>query len=299
MPPPKTVAAARRPAQKPAAARTAKAAKVEASTAPKGAQSIYRAMDVFVAVGEHDAEGIRLTDVAQTTGLHVATAHRLLNALAWYGMVTYDSYSKRYSLGMRFHAMTDTVRFGKVRSRFVDALQRIAAATGDLAYLYLPIGPDVICIERIDASYKIKATIRDKGSRLPMGIGSAGVAMLALLPAEQANAIITANAARYLEYGLDAQQVGAAVVAARKAGYGLNRDQVMKGITGLGTALLDADGAPEAAIVVVGPSTRFDKSRIAVVAALVRAEAALAVPRKADVASAPTQTTRPLTSITM
>jgi len=240
---------------------------------PKGAQSIHRAIDVFVVVGEHDADGVRLTDVAQLTGLHVATAHRLLNALVWDRMVTYDSYTKRYSLGVRFHSMTDSARFGKARQQFADAMTRIAGSTGDVVYLYLPLGAEIICAERIEGSYPIKALIREKGARLPMGAGAGGIAMLAAQSERKARQIIEFNAGRYPQYGLTAEEVSLSVTRARIAGYGLNRDQVMKGVTGIGVALLDPTGKPQAAITVVGVSQRFDNARIESVAATIRAEA--------------------------
>ena len=241
---------------------------------PKGAQSIHRAIDVFVVVGEHDTNGVRLTEVAQLTGLHVATAHRLLNALVWDRMVTYDSYTKRYSLGVRFHSMTNSARFGKVRQQFADAMTRIAASTGDVVYLYLPLGAEIICVERIEGSYPIKALIREKGARLPMGAGAGGIAMLATLPTDKARQVIEFNADRYPQYGLTAEDVSRAVARARKVGYGLNRDQVMKGVTGIGVAMLDATGNPQAAITVVGVSVRFDNTRVEQVAAAIRAETA-------------------------
>jgi hypothetical protein len=99
--------------------------------APGGAQSIHRAIDLLVAVGQHNQTGSRLTDLAELTGLHVSTAHRLLNALVWEGMLIFDEFSKRYYLGVRVHGLVDSARYGSVQPRGIDRNLDVLLSTAD------------------------------------------------------------------------------------------------------------------------------------------------------------------------
>lgn len=252
---------------------------IENETAPKGAQSIHRAMGLLAAVGEHNATGLRLKDLAQIAGLHTATAHRLLNALLWEKMVSYDSYSRRYFLGVRLHALMDSARYAGIKTHLQATMTRIMQATGDVVYLYLPLMNDVICVERLEGSFPVRALIRNVGARLPCGIGAGGIAILADLPEARARAIVYANAARYPEYnGLSSDKVWRAVTTAKKAGHGLNREQVMAGITGIGVAVHNAQGEPKAAITVVSIASRHEGARRADVVEIIRREIAAVEP---------------------
>ncbi|MBM3505593.1 MAG: IclR family transcriptional regulator [Alphaproteobacteria bacterium] len=248
-------------------------------TAPKGAQSIHRAIDLLVTVGEHNTTGVRLKDLTKMSGLHPATAHRLLQALQWQRMLSFDSYSKRYFLGVRLHALMDSARFAGIKAYLQETMTRIVAQTGDVVYLYLPLMNDVICVERMEGNFPVRALIRDVGARLPCGIGAGGVAILAAMATDQAKAIVAANAERYPDYNdLSSDKVWRAVLAAKRIGYGLNREQVMAGITGIGMAVHDARGEPKAAITVVSIAKRLDGDRRRQVAEIMEREIRTAEP---------------------
>ena len=199
--------------------------------------------------------------------------------MLWEHMVSFDSYSRRYFLGVRLHALMDSTRFAGIKAHLQDAMTRIKEATGDVVYLYLPIMNDVICVERMEGAFPVRALIRDVGARLPCGIGAGGVAILADLPEALARSIVSANAGRYAEYNnLSGDKVWRAIVAARKAGYGLNREQVMAGITGIGVAVHNARGEPKAAITVVSIAQRMDGERRSEVARIMKREITRAEP---------------------
>jgi DNA-binding IclR family transcriptional regulator len=118
----------------------------------KGAQSLHRAMQLLATVGEHNVTGIRLTELAQATGLHVATAHRLLSALVREQMVAFDvHYTKRYFLGLRLHSLVDLARYSTIRARLRERfLATIVVETGTVAYLYVPLLNDMIALDCVE-----------------------------------------------------------------------------------------------------------------------------------------------------
>jgi DNA-binding IclR family transcriptional regulator len=238
----------------------------------KGAQSLHRAMQLLAAVGEHNVTGIRLTELAQSTGLHVATAHRLLAALVHEQMVAFDGrYTKRYFLGLRLHSLVDLARYSPLRARIRDCLAAVAADTGDVAYLYVPLLNDMMMLERADVPRAARSLIVDVGRRLPMGVGAASIALLAALPPGRARDLVETNAPRYAEFpALTMEAVWQSVEEARAAGYGTTRQQVARGLIGLGMALRNGRGEPEAAITLVGTVRRMSPEHVAACVAALR-----------------------------
>jgi len=230
--------------------------------APGGAQSIHRAIDLLVAVGEANETGSRLTDLAERTGLHLSTAHRVLNALVWEGMLIFDAYSKRYYLGVRVHGLVDSARYGSAQPRVRSLVSSVAELTGTAAYFYLPLMNDIISVASARAARTAPGPNTDVQARYPLGIGAAGIALLAAWPAETARRIIHFNADRYAEYGGQSpQSVLQAVKAAARVGYGLN-EGVLPGVTAIGMVVRNSKGNPEAAVAAVYSGAKLSKARI-------------------------------------
>jgi DNA-binding IclR family transcriptional regulator len=236
-----------------------------AESPTKGAQSLHRAMHLLATVGEHNVTGIRLTELAQATGLHVATAHRLLGALVHEQMVAFDGrYTKRYFLGLRLHSLVDLARYSPLRARIRECLAAVAADTGDVAYLYVPLLNDMIMLERADVPRAARSLIVDVGRRLPMGVGAASIALLAALPLGRAREMVETNAPRYAEFpSLTMDAVWQSVEEARARGHGMTRQQVARGLIGLGIVILNGRGEPEAAITLVGTLKRMSPDHVA------------------------------------
>lgn len=213
---------------------------------PKGAQAIHRAMNLLAVVGRNNTRGIRLKELAAETGLHIATAHRLLNALAWNGMVIFDRFSKRYYLGVQMHALMDATRYGGIQPRLTSLMETLARKMSAIIYAYLPLMNDIIGIKRL-ASGSVTETGADEGVRYPLGIGAAGVAILATMSPAQARSIALSNSDRYAEYHTSTSAVLQAVRNARQTGYGINQG-VIHNTFGIGTVIRNARGEVSAAV---------------------------------------------------
>lgn len=213
---------------------------------PKGAQSIHRAMSLLAVVGRNNAKGLRLKELAFETGLHIATAHRLMNALAWNGMVIFDRFSKRYYLGVQVHALMDATRYGGIQPRLAVLMETLALRMSAVIYAYLPLMNDIISIKRVAVDGLVEAGV-DEGVRYPLGIGAAGVAILATMAPAHARAVATSNSDRYAEYNTNITAVLQAVKNARKDGFGIN-EGVIHNTFGIGTVIRNGRGEVSAAI---------------------------------------------------
>jgi DNA-binding IclR family transcriptional regulator len=73
------------------------------------------------------------------------------------------------------------------------SLARLAEATGDTVYLMMRSNLDVVCLDRTEGSFPIKALTVNIGERRPLGSGGAGLALLAALDDAKVNQIIAEN----------------------------------------------------------------------------------------------------------
>lgn len=229
-------------------------------------------MQLLATVGEHNVTGIRLTELAQATGLHVATAHRLLSALVRDQMVAFDvHYTKRYFLGLRLHSLVDLAGYTAVRARVREFLATIVVETGMVAYLYVPLLNDMIALDCVEYPRAPRGVVSEIGRRLPMGIGAGSIALLATMPEARARQLIAANASRYEEYsGLTEAAVWHSIEEARASGYGITREQVAQGFIGVGLVVRNDRGQAEAAVTVLGTIKRMTPEHIETCLAIVR-----------------------------
>src|SRR5690606_27574595 len=149
---------------------------------PAGAQAIGRAIDVLHAVARGSEEGRRLVDVAAELDLNIATTHRLLIALKHYGLVQQRPESKSFILGPELFSLAARANPAlALRDNYGPALREIARRSGDTAFLQIRIGDETLCIARQTGDFVMPALVLEVGTRLPIGAGSAGLAMLLVM----------------------------------------------------------------------------------------------------------------------
>ena len=162
-----------------------------------------------------------LGELVEATGYSRATAHRLAVALEVHGLVRRDE-DGRFTLGVRLIALGRAAAEGiPLAEAALPALTRLRDETGESVQLYVRQGDRRICIAALESPHGLR-TIVPMGASLPLDVGSAGAILSAPDP------------------GRWAESVGE-----REAG-----------VASVSAGVLDADGAPVAAVSVSGPIER-------------------------------------------
>lgn len=237
-------------------------------------QNIARAVLALSALAEASEEGLRFTDVVSATGLSKVTTHRLLSGLVEHGLAELNEESGRFFLGMRLYgwAVAAGDRFGIMRT-IGPALDRLAHETEDTVYLMMRSGFDAICLERREGSYPIKTLTLSAGDRRPLGIGAASLALLAFLPTEEIERIVTARAGDIDQYGISISDLRQMIESARQEGYARYDGQIIRNMSALGVPLLDANDRPIASLSVAAISERMSPQRSKRILSLLKEEA--------------------------
>jgi DNA-binding IclR family transcriptional regulator len=232
--------------------------------ATSGAQAVDRALSLLRLVASAPAEGLRLSDVAETSRLDRATAHRLLASLVANELVDQDAVTKRYTLGMDFFTLAAAAsnRYD-VAEVARESLKALSAQTGDTTTLCMRSGLNLVCLDVEMGAFPIKALPMDIGSRRPLGAGASGVAMLAALPDFELERTLQKVASRLAEApGQDVARVMDTVAACRAAGYALAAEEPQGRIMGLAVTLTNRLGRPQGTLSINGIPERFSPERL-------------------------------------
>ncbi len=148
-------------------------------------QSLERAFALLELLALHP-RGMALTELAETTGLHKSTVHRLLGSLFSLGYVVKDSGSGHYRLTYKLLTLSNGILDGiDVLSAAKPHLDRLSEETGEIVHLMVPEGSDGVYIYKSEPPL-IQGQMRSRvGLRAPLACTAAGKAILATLPQEE------------------------------------------------------------------------------------------------------------------
>ncbi len=240
-----------------------------------GTQVVSRVAVLLRIVGER-VGGTTTADVARTAGLTRPTAHRLLTALAHDGLLDFDAITATWFLGPEIYLL------GSLASQRFDvtdiarqSVQTLAELTGESAFLSVRRGSETVCLLREEGSFPVRSHVLTEGIRFPLGVASAGLAILAFLPAEEIEAHLRSMGDRN---GIAEDRVGNSLVPrfgeshsrenvwqrirdTREQGYAVNPGLLVEGSWGMGAAIFDAADRPAWALSLTGIDSRFKPER--------------------------------------
>jgi DNA-binding IclR family transcriptional regulator len=235
----------------------------EPKTGPRpGAQAIRRALAVLRILAAGREAGLPLADVVQATGLTRPTVHRIVHALMEEGIVERNERTGRYAIGGQVGelALARSSR-SPLLAAADDVLRQTSTRLGDTLFLTVRTGSDTLCVDRRIGSYPIQVLSIEVGARRPLGVSSAGVAILAAMPAPEARRIVAANEPRFHPYRTDAATVLAQIAVARRRGYHLREVGLVQGTKSMSTWIKTPDGRPAGAITISAVRTRLGPRR--------------------------------------
>lgn len=236
---------------------------VDSTLRPAGAQVVGRVAAILRALSAVMPEGTGTSELARATAITRPTAHRLLSALAAEGFVDRDTKSGRWLLGPELYIMGAVAaeRYD-VTELARDHVASLAAATGESAFFSVRRGGETVCLVRQDGSFPIRSFVLHEGKRFPLGVASAGLAILSFLPPAGVDRYL-ADAHLAAQYGDDhsAEALRQRVSDTRATGYAVNPGLIIPGSWGMGAAVFTRTGQPSWALSLTGVETRFTPER--------------------------------------
>ncbi len=244
-------------------------------TPVQGAQVVSRVAGLLRLVGR-SAEGMTLAGLVRESGLTRPTAYRLLSSLASEGLLDHDAGTGRWVLGPEILLMGSvaSARF-PLEDIARPSLRRLAEATGESAFFSIRRGSETVCLLREEGSFPVRSFVLHEGVRFPLGVASAGTAILAFLPEAEQEELLRdwARHAGTFATGHPEALVRANLAQTRLKGYSVNPGLVLEGSWGMGAAVFDQSGRPAWALSLTGIEPRFRAERQEELGNLLMAEA--------------------------
>lgn len=239
------------------------------------AHVIGRTAAVLRELSSTQSTGASTSDLARATALARPTVHRVLAALADEGFVDRDQRSGRWYLGPELYLLGEAAaKRYDVTAHARASVHRLAAATGESAFFSARRGEETVCLLREDGDFPLRSFVLYEGARFPLGVVSAGLVVLAMLPDRNIDDYLrrvdlTEN------WGNEhaPSQLRARVTATRELGYAVNPGLVVEGSWGMAAAVFNRNGDPAWALTLTGVERRFNDDRRPELGALLLKEA--------------------------
>ncbi|MFE7196067.1 IclR family transcriptional regulator [Microbacterium oxydans] len=239
---------------------------MEPYAAVPGAQAIARAARLLRLVTAAGAEGASLQELARGADLSRSTAHRLLSALRAEGLVDREGESTRWMPGPELFLMGSVAaaRYD-VTALARDVVRSLAVKTEESAFLSVRRADETVCLLREEGSFPIRSFVLSEGVRFPLGVASAGLAILAFLPDHDVDAYLDRHPDLESSWGRahGTRPLRTRLAETKERGYAVNPGLIVEGSWGLGAAVFDRSGRPEWALSLTGVEFRFGPDRMA------------------------------------
>ena len=190
-------------------------------------------------------------------------------------MVDRNAQTGRWSLGPELYLLgaSASSRYD-ISSQARDVVDVLARQTGESVFLSAHRGDETVCVSSREGSFPLRSHVLYEGIRFPLGIASAGLAILTHLPARDVDDYFARNdlptrwGQVHSEY-----LVRERMASTRATGYAVNPGLIVEGSWGIGAAVFDRHGRPAWALSLTGVETRFRSPRIAEMGALLLEQA--------------------------
>jgi len=179
-----------------------------------------RAAEILLLLGESGLEGVSLSRLAQDLKQGKSTIHRTLTALGKYGFVEQSGKRGSYRLGSSLFGLANkNPKLNDLVAYYRPKLVEICGQTGFSCYLMVRAGLDSVCVDFEIGSVPVPTLFDGVGGRLPLGVGHAGISMLAFMDEKSREQILTLNAAAYDKWQIDLATIRKEIALQQRCGF--------------------------------------------------------------------------------
>jgi DNA-binding IclR family transcriptional regulator len=236
----------------------------------EGESVLSRAVRIVEAFGPGDTS-LTVTEIARRSGLHIATASRLVEKLCSFGWLQRDE-NRKVRIGVRmWEVVSRASPTLSLKEAAMPVMEDLHAIVGQHTQLGVMEGDDVLFVERLTVPGSVVNYTRVAG-RLPLHASSSGLLLLAYAPPAQQERIIAQPLAVFTARTISTPaHLRAALAEVRHQGYAFLAGHLHPDATGIAVPVRDPAGTVVAALGIVVPNDATARSRIAVLQAASRA----------------------------
>ncbi|MER2090548.1 MAG: IclR family transcriptional regulator [Sporosarcina sp.] len=197
-------------------------------------------------------------ELAHEMELNHTNIYRILETLERNGFVTKDPITKQYSLGSVVWELGTIFYEGLNISKLINPiLEKLSERTGESVFLTILDKGEAVTLIVIEPKNKVKFSV-SAGSRAPLYVGASYRSILAYMPEESREKVITGELVKYTERTMtDPTDLRNELSLIRKNGWTESQGEYTPDVVAIAVPLL-VDQTVIGSITVAGPSYRME-----------------------------------------
>jgi len=202
---------------------------------------------------------LSLADLAARLALPKGTAHRICLQLLESGYLSRDADERLFGVGPALRQLAfSTLNHGVVRGLRHDVLAQLVEAIGETCNFTTQDGTEVLYLDRVEAKWPLRLTI-DVGSHVPLHCTASGKLFLAMMPADECEAVIERIALPRMtaQTIVTKKALRAECEAIAAAGHSCDREEFIAGLIAVAVPVGPLGSPVRAAIAVHAPTARM------------------------------------------
>ena len=207
--------------------------------------------------------GMTIAELAEATGWHKSSVHKLLVTLSHHGLLDRNEPTKQYSLGIALIAYGQSVLNNlDIAYAAKSFLRDLAEYTGETANYCVLRGTQIVLVDSIESKTDLRV-VPPIGTINSLTTKSSGKAVLAFLPESQADQIIqTEGLPAFTKNSITEPKAFRKELAAiRKRGYATDFEEFREGISAISAPVFSSTGKVLGTLSLVAPAFRLTKDK--------------------------------------
>lgn len=222
-------------------------------------KSAVRVLEILELLRDYP-QGLNAKEIGNALQYPQSSTFHLLKTLYEYGYLTRDE-TLKYKLGAKL------IQLGQRAMESMDLYQdaripltKLMEEVQETVFMAILSGDEMVYIAKVDNNRSIRTTAQI-GTRKPMYCTGLGKAMLAFLPEERRNAILSKTPLEAITENTitDRNELIDLLNLSRERGYAIDNEENEEGLYCIASPVFDANGQVVAAVSVAGPKDRMKK----------------------------------------
>jgi DNA-binding IclR family transcriptional regulator len=219
-------------------------------------QAIDRAAGILRALAS-GPQRLGVSELASRLGLARPTVHGILQTLVVHGFVEQDAASDKYQLGPGLLQLGYSyLDLNELRARSIAFADRLAIRANAAVRVGVMHGPAIVVVHHVfrpDATFQVL----EVGSQLPLHASALGKAVLAFMPNDAVDDVLSEGVSRLTKRTATAPALRSQLVSIRAEGVATERDEAVIGESSIAAPIFDQSQRAVGAIGVVGDTDRI------------------------------------------
>ncbi len=235
-------------------------------------KSLNKALDILEVLLNLGGSEIRLSELAQLSGLNKATVSRIVSALVKRGYMNQVERRGKYVLGAKFLSFSTIIKQkNRIKDVAMPHLIKINRLVGEAVALFSFDGERAIFVEEVHSKHPFRIT-PDPSSSVPLYCTGIGKLLLASKTAQELEEYFNnTNIRAYTPNTItEPKDLKSHLMTVAKEGVAYDDEEFHIGYRMVAAGIRDADERLTAGIGVIGPAARLTLSRIKEIAPYVK-----------------------------